>query len=87
MQELYKRGRYSMNNKEKSFEEMIEELENIANSLEKDELTLDESVLKFEEGMRLSKECSNILDNAEKRIKILIDENDEIHEEDFSANE
>ena len=76
-----------MNNKEKSFEEMIEELENIANSLEKDELTLDESVLKFEEGMRLSKECSNILDNAEKRIKILIDENDEIHEEDFSANE
>ena len=74
-------------NKEKSFEEMIEELENIANSLEKDELTLDESVLKFEEGMRLSKECSNILDNAEKRIKILIDENDEIHEEDFSANE
>ncbi len=74
-------------NKEKSFEEMIDELENIANSLEKDELTLDESVLKFEEGMRLSKECSNILDNAEKRIKILINENDEIHEEDFSANE
>ena len=74
-------------NKEKSFEEMIDELENIANSLEKDELTLDESVLKFEEGMRLSKESSNILDNAEKRIKILINENDEIHEEDFSANE
>lgn len=72
---------------EKSFEEMIEELDNIANSLEKDDLTLDESVKKFEEGMKISKQCSDILDNAEKRIKILIDDGDEIKEEDFNAEE
>lgn len=72
---------------EKNFEEMIEELDNIANSLEKDNLTLDESVKKFEEGMKISKQCSDILENAEKRIKILINDEDEIREEDFNTEE
>ena len=55
-----------------SFEEIIKQLEQIAQELEKGDLNLDESVLKFEQGMKLSKQCNTILENAEKRINILI---------------
>ena len=41
---------------EKSFEEMIVELEDIVKSLEKDNLNLDESINKFENGMKLAKD-------------------------------
>ena len=70
--------------KEKSFEEMMQALENISSELESGKLTLDESVKKFEEGMEISKECSKILENAEKKITILTKkDNDEIEEDKF----
>ena len=70
--------------KERSFEEMMQILENISSELESGKLTLDESVKKFEEGMEISKECSKILENAEKRITILTKkDNDEIEEDKF----
>lgn len=70
----------------KSFEDMMKNLEEIAKDLESGELSLDESVKKFEEGMELSKSCSKILDDAEKKITILIkDANGEITEEKFSV--
>ncbi len=67
-----------------NFEETIKELELIANQLEKGDLNLDESVSKFEEGMKLSKTCSEILENAEKRISILIKNEDGVSEEEFN---
>lgn len=70
----------------KSFEEQINELENIIKELEEGKLNLDESVSKFEEGMKISKECSKMLENAEKKITILLnDENGEVKEEDFNV--
>ena len=68
--------------KEPSFEESMTELEKIAKELESDDLTLDESIEKFEKGMKLSKKCKETLDNAEKKITILI--NDE--EKDFTPS-
>ena len=69
-----------------SFEEAIKKLELIATDLEKNELDLDESVQKFEEGMKLSKQCSEMLESAEKRITILLnDGKDNFSEEDFTA--
>lgn len=65
------------------FEEAMIKLEQIANELEKGNLTLDDSVKKFEEGMELSKQCSQILEQAEKRISILIEDKEEIEEKDF----
>ena len=70
---------------EANFEETIKELEVIANELEKGDLNLDESVSKFEQGMKLSKTCSEILENAEKRISILIKKDDGMEETDFNA--
>ena len=70
----------------KSFEEQITELEKIINDLENGNLNLDDSVVKFEEGMKISKECNKMLENAEKKITILLNsENGELKEEDFNA--
>ena len=70
----------------KSFEEQIEQLEKIINELENRNLNLDDSVVKFEEGMKISKECNKMLENAEKKISILLnDENGEMKEEDFKT--
>ncbi len=70
-----------------NFEETIKKLEDIVKELESDELDLDTSVSKFEEGMKLSKQCSEFLENAEKRISILIKDGDNIKEEDFTPEE
>ena len=70
-------------NKEINFEDTMKKLENIANELEKGDLDLDTSVSKFEEGMKLSKKCNEILENEEKRISILINNGEDIKEEDF----
>ena len=62
------------------FEDAIKELEKIAEELEKGDLNLDDSVSKFEEGMKLSKKCNSLLENAEKRINILLKDGDEVEE-------
>ena len=70
---------------DKKFEEMMQELEQISQDLEKGDLSLDESMEKFEEGRALSKKCSEILETAEKKIKILIQDEDKLKEEDFDV--
>ena len=70
-----------------NFEEAMKKLEEIATELESGKLNLDESVAKFEEGINLSKKCSDILENAEKRISILINDKEGIKEENFIPNE
>lgn len=71
--------------KKESFEESINILETIVNELESGELTLDESVKKFEEGMKISRECNEILESAEKRITILLEKDGKLEEEDFEV--
>jgi exodeoxyribonuclease VII small subunit len=76
-----------MAKKEENFEELMVKLEEITNKLEKEQLSLDESVKLFEEGMKISKECNSKLEDAEKRITILINESGEIKEENFIPEE
>ena len=71
--------------KEDNFETKMQALEQIVSDLEKGDLNLDESVKKFEEGMKISKECSKMLEETEKRITILLNDEDEIIEEDFKT--
>jgi len=66
-----------------NFEETMKKLEEIANELEKNDLDLDTSVSKFEEGMKLSKQCSKMLEEAEKKISILLKTEDGLVEQDF----
>ncbi len=70
-----------------SFESAMEELELIAKSLEKGDLNLDESVKQFEKGIKLSKKCNEILESAEKRISILIQDGEDLKEENFTSEE
>jgi exodeoxyribonuclease VII small subunit len=52
----------------KSFEEKLKRLEQISELLESGEVQLEGSINLFEEGIKLSKECLNILENAELKI-------------------
>lgn len=75
-----------MSDKEENFEELMSKLELITNKLEKEQMSLDDSVKLFEEGMEISKKCNSKLEDAEKRITILInDGNDNLKEENFVA--
>ena len=70
----------------KNFEEQMETLENIVAELETGKLSLDESVSKFEEGIKISKECNKILENAEKKITIVVKKDEDFQEEEFNNN-
>lgn len=72
--------------KEEKFEDKILKLEEIVSELEKGNLSLDDSVAKFEQGIKISKECSELLDSAEKKITILLEQDGELKEEEFIAD-
>lgn len=75
------------NDEDLDFETSIKELEKIANELENGNLNLEDSIKKFEDGMELSNKCSKFLENAEKRITILINDKENIKEENFIAQD
>jgi exodeoxyribonuclease VII small subunit len=56
----------------KTFEQAIEKLEAIVDDLEQGDLTLEETLKKFEEGMELSKFCTDKLNQAEQKLKKLV---------------
>lgn len=73
---------------EDNFELNLKKLEELVKKLDSDELTLDESIALFEEGMILSKKCSDKLESAERKINILLqDENGNEKEEKFEIEE
>ena len=54
------------------FEEALKKLEKIVREMESGDLTLEKSLKSFEEGVRLSRFCAKKLDEAERRIDILL---------------
>ena len=56
-----------------TFEQAMEKLEKITSELEDENIDLDTSVKKFEEGMKLSQKCNKMLEDAEKKITVLVD--------------
>lgn len=72
----------------KTFEQSISELEEIVSRLESGSVTLDESLELFEQGIKLSKSCQKMLDGAEKKVSVLMaNEDGEMVEEDFIGEE
>jgi exodeoxyribonuclease VII small subunit len=57
---------------EEKFEEALTKLEEIVKKMESGDLTLEESLKSFEEGVRLSRFCAKKLDEAERRIEVLL---------------
>ena len=58
----------------KKFEEAVAQLEAIVEELESGDLSLDKAMKRFEEGVKLSKTCSDTLDEVETKVRILTGE-------------
>jgi len=56
------------------FEEALKKLEEIVDELEKGDLPLEETIKKFEEGVRLCKICKEKLEKAEMKVEKLMEE-------------
>ena len=54
------------------FEDAIKKLEKIVEDLEKGQLTLDEALKKYQEGIELSRICAERLESARKKIDVLV---------------
>jgi exodeoxyribonuclease VII small subunit len=57
---------------EKSFEDAMRKLESIVQELEGGDLTLDEAMRKFEQGIALSQYCTKKLDDTENKVNLLL---------------
>lgn len=71
------------------FEKKLTRLEEIVQKMEKGELSLDESMKLFEEGVKLTRECQNQLTKAEAQVKKLVgfDQSGNAIKEDFESED
>ena len=58
-----------------AFEDSLQKLENIVETLEAGDLSLEDSLKAFEDGIALTRQCQDALSKAEHRVKILMEKN------------
>lgn len=66
----------------KNYEKYFLELEKIVKEFESEDMSLDQSMKNFQRGIELYRKCQNILEETDARVKILIDEKEEIFNEE-----
>lgn len=71
-----------MPRKGESYESMMEKLEDIVNMMDSKELSLDESLKKYEEGIKLCNKLYKVLNEAEGKIKLLTESGEKNFEEE-----
>ena len=69
------------------FEASLEKLEKLVEKMEDGDLTLEESLKTFEEGIRLTRECQQALADAEQKVKLLMEQNGEVSVSDFEDDD
>jgi exodeoxyribonuclease VII small subunit len=69
------------------FEEALGRLEDIVKRMEAGDMTLEESLKAFEEGIKLARLCSRKLDEAERRVEILLKQEEELVIKPFKVEE
>ncbi len=70
-----------INTKNLDFESALEKLQKIVEELEKGGLSLDQTLAEFNQGMQLLKFCNQKLDKAEKKIELMLKENNNFKKE------
>ena len=71
-----------------TFEQSMKKLEQIVQELESGDLPLEEAMQKFEEGIKLSNLCSEKLDETEKRVTLLLqDQKGNVSEKSFISED
>jgi len=71
--------------KKKSFEEALSNLERITKELEEGDLSLEESLKYFDEGVKLAEYCNGKLNDAQKKVEILLKKNDRLEPTAFDG--
>ena len=74
-------------NDDLAFEDALNKLETYVRQLEQGDLTLEDSLNIFEEGMELAKFCSKKLDDAEQKIQLVLEKDGDIIKTDYEAND
>jgi exodeoxyribonuclease VII small subunit len=69
------------------FEEALGRLEEIVRKMETGDMSLEESLKAFEEGIKLSRVCSRKLDEAERRVEMLLKQGDDLVVKPFKVEE
>lgn len=69
------------------FETSLEQLEALVTKMEKGQLSLDQSLEAFEEGIKLTRTCQEKLKNAEQRVNKLVSEGEQIQLTPFDESE
>jgi exodeoxyribonuclease VII small subunit len=77
----------SKNMAKDKFEEALGRLEDIVKKMEAGDMTLEESLKAFEEGIKLARLCSRRLDDAERRVEILLKQEQELVVKPFQVEE
>ena len=71
----------------KTFEQSMKQLEQIVQELETGDLPLEKALKKFEDGVQLSRLCTEMLDETEQKVSILLkDQNGEVIEKPFVSD-
>ncbi len=70
-----------------NFEKSVSDLENLVDSMERGDLSLEQSLQQFEQGIALTRSCQQALDEAEQKVKILIEKNDKQQLQDFETEQ
>ncbi|MEQ8409505.1 MAG: exodeoxyribonuclease VII small subunit [Gammaproteobacteria bacterium] len=60
-----------------NFEKSLSELEDLVSAMEDGDLTLEQSLKAFEQGIKLTRECQTALKQAEQKVQVLLDESGE----------
>mgnify|MGYP000146580330 CR=1 FL=1 len=69
------------------FEEQLAKLEALVESLEEGELSLEQSMLSFEQGISLARECQKALSEAEQKVAVLTRDGDQLNSQSFELDE
>ena len=77
----------TMAKKTPNFEKALTDLETLVDDMEQGNLSLEESLKRFEKGIALSTECQQALQNAELKIKKLVEKNGQLLEEDLDPQD
>lgn len=70
-----------------NFEKSLNDLETMIEKMESSQLTLEESLKNFEEGISLARQCQQALKEAEQKVQILVEQNGELQTEPFAIEE
>lgn len=69
------------------FEQQLASLEGLVESLESGELSLEESLKSFEQGIKVARDCQAALKSAEQKVEVLMRQGDELVSQPFEGQE